>query len=423
MSGPATVVWDDDFLSYDPGEGHPMRPVRLDLTIQLARALGLLDRPGVTVTGAEPVSPELLRRVHDPDYVKAVRLELPDGRYGLGTMDDPVWNGMHEASALISGASVAAADAVRSGRSVHAVNIAGGLHHAQRTRASGFCVYNDPAIAIRSLLDDGVKRVAYVDVDAHHGDGVQNAFYDDPRVLTISLHQSGRTLFPGTGFATELGVGDAEGTAVNVALPGFTGDAGWLRAFSGVVPVLLRAFEPEILVTQCGCDSHRADPLTDLRLSVDGQRASYLLLHDLAHELCDGRWVAFGGGGYALADVVPRAWTHLIAAVTGDAVDPETAAPMPWRQQVRARLGILGPDAMTDTSGTVAGTAADDPSAESPAPEGRTGQPSADKGRGIPSYVPWDAGDGDPDDPVDRAVADTRREVLPLHGLDPWLDR
>jgi acetoin utilization protein AcuC len=397
--------------------------VRLDLTIQLARTLGLLDRDGVSVSGAGPVTSELLHRVHDADYVKAVRRALSDERYGLGTMDDPVWPQMHEASALIAGASVAAADAVRSGRAKHAVNISGGLHHAQRTRASGFCVYNDPAIAIRALLDDGVKRVAYVDVDAHHGDGVQNAFYDDDRVMTISLHQSGRTLFPGTGFPTELGVGDAEGTAVNVALPGFTGDAGWLRAFSGVVPVLLRTFEPEILVTQCGCDSHRADPLTDLRLTVDGQRAAYLLLHDLAHELCDGRWVAFGGGGYALADVVPRTWTHLIGVVTGAEVAPDTVIPMPWRTQVRTRLGILGPAEMTDTAGTVAGTEAADPSASSPAPEGYTGQPGDDRGRGIPAYVPWDAGDGDPDDPVDIAVAATRREVLPLHGLDPWLDR
>jgi acetoin utilization protein AcuC len=414
MSGAAHVVWDDAFLQYDPGEGHPMRPARLDVTMALSRSLGLLDRPGVTLTSAEPVDGRLLTRVHDADYVAAVRRALRDERYGLGTMDDPVWRGMHEASALIAGASVAAADAVRSGRALHAVNVAGGLHHAQRARASGFCVYNDVAVAIRALLDDGVQRIAYVDVDAHHGDGVQNAFYDDPRVLTISLHQSGTTLFPGTGFPTELGRGDAEGTSVNVALPGFTGDAGWLRAFSGVVPVLLRAFEPEILVTQCGCDGHRADPLTDLRLTVDGQRASYLLLHDLAHEVCGGRWIALGGGGYAMADVVPRAWTHLVATVTGEPVAPGTPIPMDWRAQVRLRLGILGPAAMGDV--------ADDASA-SPARHGPTGQPAGDADRGIPAYVPWDAGDGDPDDQLDLAVAATRREVLPLHGLDPYLDR
>jgi acetoin utilization protein AcuC len=398
MSGQSLIVWDDDFLRYDPGEGHPMRPVRLAVTMSLAQSLGVLDRPGVEVAGADPVDPALLTRVHDAGYVKAVRRALYDERYGLGTLDDPVWPAMHEASARIAGGSVSAADAVRSGRALHAVNVAGGLHHAHRAQASGFCVYNDPAIAIRALLDDGVRRVAYVDVDAHHGDGVQEAFYDDPRVLTVSLHQSGTTLFPGTGFPSELGVGDAEGTAVNVALPGFTGDAGWLRAFSGVVPVLVEAFEPEILVTQCGCDGHRADPLTDLRLTVDGQRAAYVALHDLAHRICGGRWVALGGGGYALADVVPRAWTHLLAVATGDALTPETAIPMTWRTEVRDRLGILGPESMSDHRG------------DGPAPE-------------IPSYVPWDAGDGDPDDPLDIAIAATRREVLPLHGLDPMRDR
>lgn len=412
MSGPAHVVWDDGFLQYDPGEGHPMRPVRLAMTMALARTLGVLPADGVTVAGADEVDAALLLRVHDADYVKAVRRALNDARYGLGSLDDPVWPTMHAAAATIAGGSVAAADAVRTGRALHAVNIAGGLHHAHRAKASGFCVYNDPAIAIRALLDDGVRRIAYVDVDAHHGDGVQEAFYDDPRVMTISLHQSGTTLFPGTGFPSEVGAGDAEGTAVNVALPGFTGDAGWLRAFSGVVPVLLRAFEPEILVTQCGCDGHRADPLTDLRLTVDGQRAAYVLLHELAHEVCDGRWIAVGGGGYALADVVPRAWTHLLAVAVGRPLAPDTTIPMSWRSEIRDRLDILGPEAMTDTP---AGADSSD-----------TGDSSEAAGAGqsdLPDYEPWDAGEGDTDEPLDIAVAATRREVLPLHGLDPWMDR
>ncbi|HSP39437.1 MAG TPA: acetoin utilization protein AcuC [Frankiaceae bacterium] len=399
MSGPAHVVWDDEFLRYDPGEGHPMRPARLDVTMSLARALGVLSRPDLVVAGADPVDNRLLLRVHAADYVKAVRRALPDERYDLGTLDDPVWRVMHEAAAAIAGGSVAAAEAVRSGRALHGVNIAGGLHHAHRAKAAGFCVYNDAAIAVQALLDDGVRRVAYVDVDAHHGDGVQEAFYGDPRVMTISLHQSGTTLFPGTGFPSEIGVGDAEGTAVNVALPGFTGDAGWLRAFSGVVPVLLEAFEPEILVTQCGCDGHRADPLTDLRLTVDGQRATYMLLHDLAHELCGGRWIALGGGGYALADVVPRAWTHLLAVATGDALATATSIPMSWRTEIRYRFGILGPEAMTDRR-------------DEPIPSDA-----------MPDYVPWDAGDGDGDDPLDVAISATRREILPLHGLDPQRDR
>jgi acetoin utilization protein AcuC len=294
---------------------------------------------------------------------------------------------MHEASARIAGASVAAADAVRSGRALHAVNVAGGLHHAQRARASGFCVYNDAAVALRALLDDGVRRIAYVDVDAHHGDGVQNAFYDDPRVLTISLHQSGTTLFPGTGFPTETG---ADGTAVNVSLPPGTNDASWLRAFDAVVPQLLRRFRPQVLVTQQGADSHALDPLAHLILSVDGQRTAYAALHRLAHETAGGRWVLTGGGGYELVQVVPRAWTHLLAEASGDPVPPGTETPEAWREFVQRRTGEIAPRRMTD-------------------------------GTDVVEVHRW--GNGyDPANPVDQAILATRREVFPEHGLDPMTD-
>src|SRR5262245_55582900 len=237
---------------------------------------------------------------------------------------------MHEASALVAGATLQAARAVWSGESRRAVNIAGGLHHAMPDRASGFCVYNDPAIGIAYLLDQGARRVAYVDIDVHHGDGVQAVFWDDPRVLTVSLHETPLALFPGTGFPQETGGATAEGSAVNVALPPGTDDSGWLRAFHAVVPSVVRAFGPEVLVTQCGADTHRIDPLADLRLSVDGQRASYLALRDLAEELCAGRWIATGGGGYALVEAVPRAWTHLFAIATGEPLPPETETPQSW---------------------------------------------------------------------------------------------
>ena len=214
---------------------------------------------------------------------------------------------MHVASAHVVGASLEAFRQVWSGESLHSVNIAGGLHHAMPDRASGFCIYNDVAVGIKQLLADGVERVAYVDIDVHHGDGVESIFWDDPRVLTISLHETGQMLFPGTGFATDTGGEHAEGTAANVALPPGTSDAGWLRAFHAVVPPLLREFRPDVLVTQHGCDSHMNDPLAHMMLSVDGQRAAYLALHELAHEVSGGKWVVTGGGGYSIIDVVPRA--------------------------------------------------------------------------------------------------------------------
>jgi acetoin utilization protein AcuC len=383
-----TVVWDEKLLSYNLGD-HPLDPVRVQLTMALARELGLFDRAGVTVVRPEPADEAALTRVHDPAYLAAVKAAPDDPfftGYGLNTPDNPVFDRMHEASALVAGATLAAAEAVWQGRARRAVNVAGGLHHAMRARASGFCVYNDPAVAIARLLDLGAERVAYVDVDVHHGDGVQAAFYTDPRVLTISLHETPLTLFPGTGFPEEAGGVGAEGTAVNVALPPGTPDTGWLRAFHAVVPSLLRAYRPQILVTQCGADSHRLDPLADLRLSVDGQRASYLALRELADELCQGRWVATGGGGYALVEVVPRAWTHLLAIATGEPVDPATPTPPGWRRlakQLRPDRDI--PLRLTDEADV--------------------------------SYQPWQP-TGEPD-PVDRAITATRRVVFPLHGLDP----
>ncbi len=246
---PTTVVWDPSMTAYNFGAGHPMAPERMELTARLARSLGLLDLPGVSVAAPDIATDQDLCTVHAPEYVAAVRRvsgnpDTPDLARGLGTEDDPAFAGMHEASARLAGGSLLAATAILDGSAVRAVNFGGGMHHAARDRASGFCIYNDAALAIQRLLDGGVRRVAYIDVDAHHGDGTQSIFWDDPRVLTISLHESGMTLFPGTGFANEIGGPEALGSAVNVALPAGLGDAGWLRAFHAVVPQLVGAFEP-----------------------------------------------------------------------------------------------------------------------------------------------------------------------------------
>ena len=291
MSGSTAVVWDDALTRYDFGAGHPFDPVRIRLTMELARELGVLAADGVTMISPPPATDTELETVHDPAYVAVVRhvgrALVPAVWFGLGTDDDPVFEGMHEAAALVVGATLAAARSVWSGSTTHAVSVAGGHHHAMRANASGFCVYNDLAVAIKWLLSAGAERVAYVDLDVHHGDGVQAAFYDDPRVLTISLHENPATLlFPGTGLPDETGDGDGDGYAVNVALPAGTGDAGWLRAVDAVVLPLLRAFKPTVLVSQHGCDSHRLDPLAHLALSVDGQRQAQLLMHEAWRTSC-----------------------------------------------------------------------------------------------------------------------------------------
>ncbi|MGH3280771.1 MAG: acetoin utilization protein AcuC [Trebonia sp.] len=382
------MMWDEALTRYDFGAGHPFDPVRIRLTMDLARDLGVFKVPSVTVVEPSPATDLEIETVHDPDYVAAVRHAgralAPAVGFGLGTDDDPVFEGMHEAAALVVGATLAAARSVLSGTATHAVSIGGGHHHAMRANASGFCVYNDIAVAIKWLLSAGAERVAYVDFDVHHGDGVQAAFYDDPRVLTISLHEHPATLFPGTGRPGETGTGAGEGYAANVALPAGTEDAGWLRAVDGVVLPLLRAFRPTALVTQHGCDSHRLDPLAHLALSVDGQRQAQLMMHELAHELCDGRWIATGGGGYALVQVVPRTWTHLLGVAAGMPIDPEMATPVRWRELARTLTGETAPLTMTD---------------------------------GVPArYVSFASG-ADPDDPVDRAIMRTRTAVFPAHGL------
>ncbi|MFG3495617.1 acetoin utilization protein AcuC [Streptomyces sp. NPDC047928] len=392
MSGRALLMWDDAVTRYDFGPSHPMDPVRLALTMGLVRAFGL-DR-AIDVVAAKPAGDSTLRLVHRGDYVAAVRAAsadpaAADQAYGLGTLDDPAFPGMHEASALIAGQSVGAAEAVWRGEAVHAVNFAGGLHHAMPGAAAGFCVYNDASLAIARLLELGAERVAYLDVDVHHGDGVQAAFWDDPRVLTISLHEHPRTLFPGTGWPEETGAsGPAEGGAVNVALPAGLGDAGWLRAFHAVVPELLAEFRPQVLVTQHGADTHFEDPLAHLAVSLDAQRAVQLACHGLAHEYADGgRWVALGGGGYAVVDVVPRSWTHLVAIAAGAEVAPDTVIPSSWRDEVYARTRQLAPGRMTD-------------------------------GRWPVTWRPWEDG-YDPADRLDQAVLATRKAVFPLRGLLP----
>jgi acetoin utilization protein AcuC len=395
------VAWDKALTGYDFGARHPLAPVRVLLAVELARAFGVLGQPGVTVVAPSHATEAELRLVHEPDYIAAVR-EAGGGaagdrgtersgrasllRHGLGSGDNPVFAGMHEASALVAGATLAAARAVWSGAAAHGASPAGGLHHAMAGYASGFCVYNDPAIAIAWLLEQGAERVAYVDIDVHHGDGVQAAFWDEPRVLTISLHEHPATLFPGTGLPSETGGPKAPGGAVNVALPAGTRDAGWLRAFHAVVPPLLRAFRPRVLVSQHGCDTHWSDPLANLELTIDAQRAAHTAIHQLAHEVAGGRWLLTGGGGYQLVQVVPRSWAHLLAEAAGHPIDPAAATPGPWRELVMSQTRETAPQTMTE------------------------GAPAV--------YAGFETG-SDPAEPVDRAIMSTRNAVFPLHGLTP----
>ena len=390
MSERVGIVWDERLRAYDFGPGHPLAPIRVELAMRLATEFGLLEHDNVEMLTPVPLA-ELhdILRVHEPGYVEAVQRASDepghaDRTRGLGTVDTPAFAGMHEAALRVVGATLTGARGVFEGRVEHAVNLAGGLHHAMPASASGFCVYNDIGVAIAWLLEQGVERVAYVDVDVHHGDGVQAIFWDDPRVMTISIHESPATLFPGTGWPTEVGGPGATATAVNVALPAGTGDQGFLRALHSVVPDLLGAFGPQVLVTQQGVDSHVDDPLANLTMTIDGQRMSYEALHRWAHRYAGGRWLAVGGGGYEWVDVVPRAWTHLIAEATGHPINPQTPMPQGFTDYVASVLGRFAPEQMTD---------------------GRRPWPK-----------PFDDG-FDPRDPVDAAILATREACFPSWGL------
>lgn len=364
-----------------------MNPARLDLTMRLASALKILE--GVELLEPDPAGDQDLVRIHSSTYVEMVKRGWSASMFGLGNDDNPVFPHMHEASSVIVGGTLRAAQEIAAGRARRAVSIGGGMHHAMRDYASGFCVYNDVAVAISWLLDHGFDRIAYIDVDVHHGDGVQRAFENDPRVLTISIHQHPTTLFPGTGYPTEIGKGEAEGTKVNLALQPGTTDHAWLRGFHAVVPGAVAAFRPQIVVSQCGVDTHREDPLAELALTVDGQRAAFLAMRELADTYAEGRWLAVGGGGYGLIRVVPRAWTHLLAAALDRDLDVNTAIPSDWREYVlnhAPRADV--PETMSD-GGDVTLKRWDGP------------------GGGSAVFTR-----------VDMAVLATRRAVFPLLGLD-----
>ena len=336
------LVYHDDFLAYDFGGDHALREVRVKLARDLIRGYGLVE--SADELRPKPADQDQIRRIHTAEYVASVETLSADPRgvsyeHGLGTADNPVFRGMYDAAALHVGATLLACEEVAEGRHMRAFNLGGGFHHAFADRASGFCLFNDLAIGITSLLEDhGMKRVLYVDVDAHHADGVQAIFYEDPRVLTISLHEDGHYLFPGSGFADEIGKGKGEGYAVNVPLPPYTRDVSYLYAFQEIVPPLARAFRPDVIVSQLGADGHYLDPLTHLMLTSETYEAVARILDELSKEMCEGRWIATGGGGYDVT-AVPRMWALAFAQMAGVVVDD--ALPVAWLMECNRVAGTV----------------------------------------------------------------------------------
>ena len=319
----AALVYHPHLLRYDFGPYHPLRPERITAGLDLLIKARLWNAEAELLTPI-PATDAELELVHDRAFIQAVQRagggELAGTQqqvaFGLSSSDNPPFPDMHYAAALVAGGSVQAARQIMNGALDHAFNPAGGLHHASHGRASGFCIYNDPAVAAAVAVREFGARVAYVDFDCHHGDGVQSIFYDRPDVLTVSFHESGRWLFPGTGDVDETGEAAGRGYSINVPFAPFTQDDSWLEAMHSMVPALIARFKPDLLISSHGCDTHEYDPLTHLSLSTRSFVAQAQLLHQLAHQHCDGRWLAVGSGGYDWRRVVPRSWAIVWAEMT-----------------------------------------------------------------------------------------------------------
>ena len=356
MSGHRTaLIWDPSVTGYFFRPDHPFNPKRLELAVSLIEAMGLAGGPDTPIVAPRQATDAELLRVHSAEYVSAVkRFSAPGAdtsdafRYGLGTDDTPVFPGMHEMTSLVCGGTIQAAELVMGGEVTRAFNICGGLHHAHRDRGSGFCVYSDLAAAIAWIREAHGSRVMYIDYDAHHGDGVQGIFYDDPEVLTLSIHESGRYLFPGTGFVDELGDGEGYGYSLNLPLEAFSEDGSWIGIHERLIAEVAEAFRPDVIVLQNGCDGHLQDPLTHLRASTRLYEETVRIVCEVADRLCGGRVVATGGGGYAVWTVVPRAWTLVWAGLSGQ--HAPDAIPREWLERWQGESPELLPERLRDSA-------------------------------------------------------------------------
>jgi acetoin utilization protein AcuC len=355
-------IYNQNEIHYKFNDQHPFNQQRLLLTVDLLRKAGTLPESAIRAPRAA-LENELLR-VHAPAYIAAVKaLSLPTpearwlleaGRFGLDTEDTPYFAGMHDITSSVVGGSIAAADIVMSGETPHALHLGGGLHHALQGKGAGFCVYNDASAAIAHLRDTYDAKVMYVDTDVHHGDGVQWSFYADPQVCTLSIHETGKYLFPGTGAVNERGDGDAFGTSINIPVEPYTEDESWLECFGEVLTSAISRFQPDIIVSQHGCDAHAFDPLAHMHCSMRVYKAMPELIHSLSHQWCEGRWVALGGGGYDIWRVVPRAWSLLWLVMSEQALvrqldaEPQLELPQAWLDAWQGQSPIQLPTTWLD---------------------------------------------------------------------------
>lgn len=354
MKNGPIFIFSEKLLDYKFPKDHPFNQKRLLLTKDLLEKSGALNKE--QIRPPRMATEEELELVHDPDFINAVKLassgKLPNNeaeKFGLGTEDTPIFEKMHEAASYIVGGALDAADYVMSGQGKHALHLAGGLHHSMQGKASGFCIYNDCSVAIRYIRKKYNAKVLYIDTDAHHGDGVQWCFYDDPNVCTVSIHETGRYLFPGTGSVFERGHGNGYGFSFNIPLDAFTENESWLYAYQRAITEIAEFFKPDVIFTQNGADAHYYDPLTHLSATIEIYREIPKLAHQIAHQYCDGRWIAVGGGGYDIWRVVPRAWSFIWLEMTEQ--DRKGPLPKEWIKQWQGESPVPLPHEWDDPEG------------------------------------------------------------------------
>ncbi len=347
MTDSVAVFYDERFMKYDLGPHHPLHQNRILLHHELSRALGVLSSRGVSLPEFPAATDEQLRLVHTQAYIDQVReLSQHKGFSSLDMDDTMAFPGAYDIASLMVGATLAGVDAVMTGKTQHSWNSGGGLHHAHADRAAGFCIFNDVAIACHYLKQKyKQKRILYLDIDVHHGDGVEEQFYRDPEVLTLSIHQTGRTLFPGTGYPYDFGDGEGQGYTVNLPLPPYTDDSQYLDAFEAIVPPIIESFKPQVIVMQNGVDTHFQDQLGSLILTTQAFARISQRVHELAHKHAGGRLVAVGGGGYSYFSV-PRCWTIILAQLAGVNVDNDL--PKEWRDLFTKITGLEAPRFLHD---------------------------------------------------------------------------
>ena len=354
----AVFIYSDDFQTYKFSENHPFNQLRVSLSLSLLKECQAISEDDIV--NPRNATDDELALIHDRAYIDAVKLAgngmLGEDRassYGLGTEDTPIFPNMHEASSLLVGGTLTAVDYVMTGKAKHALNLGGGLHHGFRGKASGFCIYNDSAVAIKYIQEKYEARVLYVDTDAHHGDGVQWAFYEDPDVCTLSIHETGRYLFPGTGNVNERGQSDGYGYSFNIPIDAFTEDESFLEVYEKSLKKVAAFFKPDVIVTQNGADAHYYDPLTHLSTTMKVYEEIPKIAHKIAHQYCNGRWIAVGGGGYDIWRVVPRAWS-LIWLEMNDISLQNRNIPQKWIDKWNNQSPVALPTKWNDDKGIYA---------------------------------------------------------------------